>query len=246
MLNLKKWFGGKSDESSADSEPVVTFIYTYYNQKEMLRRQLENWETYPTKLKRQIRFMLVDDASKESAAELIGETSANVEVYRVLEDMYCNIGGARNLGTKVCRTEWMFHSDMDHILPPEEAGKVVALVEEDERKVYKFQRIDHETGKTKIHPGTMLLTRTVYWEIGGCDEDFVGNYGQTDIHFFYRAENVVETEMRADIQMVIDHIGETDGIDRHKGEPNRLLFEEKKASGQWSTDFVRFPWERQR
>tara|TARA_R110002096_G_scaffold173997_13_gene349656 strand:- start:1238 stop:1918 length:681 start_codon:yes stop_codon:yes gene_type:complete len=225
---------------------ALTLIYTYYNQTEMLQRQLENWASYPEELKQQIRIMLVDDCSKTPVSELVGEPDFHLEIYRVMEDMYCNIGGARNLGTKVCETEWMFHSDMDHILPPSEAEKVVALAEKNERKIYKFQRIDPESGKTKIHPGTMLLTRKVYWEVGGCDEDFVGNYGQTDIHFFYRADPVVETEMREDVQMVIHHIGETEGIDRAKREPNRLLFEQKKESGNWSTDYVRFPWEKQR
>ncbi len=225
---------------------ALTLIYTYYNQEEMLRRQLENWESYPEELKREIRVMLVDDCSKRPAAELVGETSFTLAIYRVTEDYYCNIGGARNLGTKVCETEWMFHSDMDHILPPSEAAKVLEIASRNEPKIYKFQRIDPESGKTKIHPGTMLLSRSTYWKVGGCDEDFVGNYGQTDIHFFYRAGFVVETEMREDIQMVIHHIGETAGIDRQKREPNRLLFEKKKDSGEWSTDFIRFPWEKQR
>ena len=25
-----------------------------------------------------------------------------------------------------------------------------------------------------------------YWRVGGCDEDFVGNYGHTDVHFWHR------------------------------------------------------------
>ena len=25
-----------------------------------------------------------------------------------------------------------------------------------------------------------------YWRAGGCDEDFVGNYGHTDVHFWHR------------------------------------------------------------
>lgn len=248
MKNWLQGLMGKGRESSPAPAPVVTFIYTYYNQEEMLKLQLENWSRYPAGLRGQIRFMLVDDGSRIPVRDLVGNPEVELSIYRVLVDLYCNIGGARNLGTQVAETEWILHSDMDHILPPEAAAGVVELARQNQRKIYKFQRFDPENGKTKIHPGTMLLTKTLYWEVGGCDEDFVGNYGQTDIHFFYRANQVVETEARTDIQMVIHHIGETAEIDRspEKREPNARLFEEKKRTGNWSKDYVRFPWERQR
>lgn len=236
----------KKPEPFRAATPEVTFIYTYYNQIDMLRQQLENWRNYPEGLRNRIKFMLVDDCSRRPAAELVGNPNIDLSIYRVLEDKYCNIGGARNLGTKVCETSWMLHSDMDHIIPPAAAEAMLKLAALDERKIYKFQRIDPQTGKTKIHPGTMLLTTEVYWEVGGCDEDFVGNYGQTDIHFFYRADKIIETDKREDIQMVIHHEGETKEIDRGKSEPNAKLFEEKKANESWSTEFLRFEWERQR
>ncbi len=231
---------------SPRSAPELTFIYSYYNQKEMLRQQVDHWSSYPKDLRRRIRFLLVDDGSKYPAIEQIGDPSIDLTVYRVLEDLYCNIGGARNLGTKVAETEWILHSDMDHVIPADAAQAMVELSRLNERKIYKFQRIDPVTGKTKIHPGTMLLKRSLYWEVGGCDEDFVGNYGQTDIHFFYRADQIVETEMREDIQMVIHQEGETKEIDRSKLAPNAELFAQKKATENWSTDFLRFSWERQR
>jgi len=240
---LQRLFAPKN---AVPAEPELTFIYSYYNQTEMLKLQLENWAAYPPEIRSRIHFMLVDDCSREPVVGLVGDPDYDLSVYRVMEDLYCNIGGARNLGTKVAPTEWVLHSDMDHIIPPEGAAKMLELVGLNERKIYKFQRIDPTTGKTKIHPGTMLLTRSLYWEVGGCDEDFVGNYGQTDIHFFYRADQIVETEMREDVQMVIHHVGETKEIDRAKREVNAALFAKKKETGDWSTDYVRFPWEKQR
>lgn len=40
-----------------------------------------------------------------------------------------------------------------------------------------------------FHPGVMMLRKDSYWLAGGCDEDFVGAYGQTDPHFRWRASN---------------------------------------------------------
>lgn len=242
---FQRLFG--SGENFPQTTAELTFIYTYYNQIGMLRTQLENWRCYPESLRKRIAFMLVDDCSRRPAAQLVGNPNIDLSIYRVLEDLYCNIGGARNLGTKVCQTKWMLHSDMDHVISSTAAEAMLGLAAKNERKIYKFQRIDPDTGVTKIHPGTMLLTPEVYWEVGGCDEDFVGNYGQTDIHFFKRADKIIETELRDDIQMVIHREGETP-IDRspEKLEPNRKLLEQKLASGEWSTDFLRFTWERQR
>ncbi len=227
--------------------PVLTLILTYYNQGEMLKRQLKVWEGYPAELRREMQFLIVDDCSKVPARDVIGPApkGLNLAIYRILEDKYCNIGGARNLGTQVAESEWMVHTDVDIIIPAGAAREMLSLARKNERKIYKFNRRFTDTGVMKIHPGTMLLTRTLYWEIGGCDEDFVGNYGQTDIHFFHRAKDVAETEVCQDIMMEHYGAGETEGIDRSKLEPNRLLFEEKKKTGAWSKDFLRFTWERQ-
>ncbi|VEU34093.1 unnamed protein product [Pseudo-nitzschia multistriata] len=60
-----------------------------------------------------------------------------------------------------------------------------------------FQRIGRK-GKLKNkypHPAVMLTTTDSYWAAGGCDEDFVGNYGWTDPHFFYRANESPSLEV---------------------------------------------------
>jgi hypothetical protein len=44
---------------------------------------------------------------------------------------------------------------------------------------YKFNRIKI-TGALKVHPKITLVNRRKYWDIGGCDEDFVRVYGFGD------------------------------------------------------------------
>lgn len=228
---------------AAQEKPYITVILTYYNQKNILKQQIETWNSYPDAFKQKLHFLFVDDCSKQSAAELIPENDLQISVYRVLEDKYCNIGGARNLGTHVAPTEWILHSDMDHIIPAEAMEQILALPFSSKSVIYKFNRQNIVTGEYKIHPGSMLLTRKLYWEAGGCDEDFVGNYGQTDVHFFYRADKIVRTEQRKDIVFEFYEEGETNGIERSRLEPNQRLFEKKMASDEWSEDFLRFQWE---
>jgi len=69
-----------------------------------------------------------------------------------------------------------------------------------------FQRIGKKGNlkKKSPHPAVMLSTIDSYWTAGGCDEDFVGNYGYTDPHFFYRVEKhhslkVINTHKRMDL-----------------------------------------------
>lgn len=248
---FSRFFGRSSapepePEHDSAAAPALTFIVTYYNQGTMLTRLIDGWEAWPDELKAQVKFLIVDDGSEVRAIDHAHPKTIDLAIYRVLEDKYCNIGGARNLGTKMAETEWILHTDMDHVTPAEAAAAMLGLVGENGRKIYKFIRQDRRTGATKIHPGTMLLTRSMYWEVGGCDEDFVGNYGQTDIHFFYRADQIVETEFREDIMLEFEEEGEAPVIDRSKLEPNAKLLEKKKALGNWSDDFLRFEWERVR
>ncbi|MGK3742027.1 MAG: hypothetical protein ACI8RD_000441 [Bacillariaceae sp.] len=87
------------------------------------------------------------------------------------------------------------------------SGKRNTTTTNNNNKVYGFfQRIGKNGNSKKKypHPAVMLSTTGSYWTAGGCDEDFVNNYGYTDPHFFYRVEkhhslNVVNIHERMDL-----------------------------------------------
>lgn len=57
------------------------------------------------------------------------------------------------------------------------------------RIIWKFFNQQMPDGKTfEPHPAVMLASKDAYWAVGGCDEDLVGNYGQTDILFLWKAD----------------------------------------------------------
>ena len=73
----------------------------------------------------------------------------------------------------------------------------------------------------------------------------MGNYGQTDVHFFYRANlKNINISLIEDIILEEDNDGTTKEINRTKEmlEPNKILFENKKRNGNWSTNYCRFNW----
>ena len=148
----------------------------------------------------------------------------------------------------MCGTDWMFKHDIDHLVPEESVNKMLGLTQ-NENKVYKFYRHNGTdiSSPNKIAPGQFMIKIKDFWKIGGWDEDFCGHYGQNDPAFFWRSKGIVETEERYDINMIIDSDGETPSIDRKDRkdrEHNINLFEEKKRTGNWSGEFLRFDWEK--
>jgi len=256
-MNLKKLISKAYLRSKAQSSiskgdlkshsKLLTVILTYYNQVNVLEKQVKYWLDLAGDVTRRITFLIVDDGSEKSAAEAVKHVpnidDLSLQIFRIHEDKYCNIGGARNLGSLVAFTEWILHTDVDIVLREDALRRILQIIGRDKRKIHRFNR-QYENGSTKIHPGTMLLPRSLYWEVGGCDEDFVGNYGQTDVHFIYRAKKIVPVKTHKNIMLGFRSDGETKEIDRSKLVPNEQLFMEKMATGSWSSDFFRFTWSR--
>ena len=51
----------------------------------------------------------------------------DIHMYRVKEDLYCNIAGVRNLGAKECKTPYMMIIDMDTVVTPVMSTELVKL-----------------------------------------------------------------------------------------------------------------------
>jgi hypothetical protein len=211
----------------------------------MLKKQLELWESYSDDIKSKVKFVIIDDGSSKEAIDYIDMPDIDLSVYRIKDDIYWNHPGAVNLGAKVCETDWMFKHDIDHTIPEESLYKMLELTTT-MGNVYKFYRNNgtKKSNPNKIIPGQYMIRVLDFWRIGGCDEDFCGNYGQTDPAFFWRARGIIRLEERYDIEMIIDEEGETLDIDRSKRDVNAKLFEEKKRTGEWSYEFLRFDWEK--
>lgn len=171
----------------------LTLIVPYYRNVGMLRRQLVEWEQYPDRL----QIILVDDGSPEAAAPVVDSMAssalrARLRVYRVDVDIPWNRGGARNLGALKAETPWLLHVDIDHLLPAPCAEALFNAAVASNRW-YRFTRwrrgaadetrkkdalpTDAVYGEIKPHIDSYLLPRTLYWQVGGYDEDYSGCLG---------------------------------------------------------------------
>ena len=172
----------------------------------------------------------------------------DVQVVAVQEHLDWNIGGKRNLLMHVADSwhvdSWVLLTDMDMKISESffKSCLDIILDSSSERKLHKFQR-QKPTGGMKPHPGTWLMKTGLYWQSGGCDEDFVGSYGQTDPHFDYRAkktnhDDVVELH---DNMVLIEMDQKKTG--NRRIQRNAELFTLKKQDKiRWSNDYLRFAW----
>ena len=154
----------------------ITIILSYYNQaKEVLIRHIDNWKQF-TNIN-EFTFFIIDDCSKIPVNKLLEDcdlSNLDLHLYRVEEDLYCNIAGVRNLGAQECNTPYMVILDMDTVINNEMSNKLLLLAEKNinRNNVYKFNRLvptpDGLSFQTKHkkhnkpHPAVCLIRKKDY------------------------------------------------------------------------------------
>ena len=263
----------------------ITILLSYYNQGyEIIKKHIDLWKSYGADLLKHFKFIIIDDCSLKKPLidldlHLEGEieNGLDISVYRVLDDLYCNISGVRNLGAKVCDTKWMLILDMDCLVGIDMARALVDIILSEEggngngKKCYKFNRRvlgnSEHSKHLKVHPAICLIRVADYWNIGGCEEDLVGNYGSTDPCFWLRAKGKVSVIVRKDI--FIDYIDEGEADINRDNSKNSFIFAKRKKYVDicskiekglvyggvgdlkrlrkgygWSDKYVRFRWDK--
>lgn len=236
-----------------------TLIVPFYRNVEMLRRQAAAWAEYPDNVK----VLLVDDGSPERAEDVIAELSyspGNLSIYRIDVDIPWNRGGARNLGTQEARTEWVVHVDIDHLLTPDQAEKLVAFFPK-RRKWYKFRRFrvgkadetrmkddiprEQEYGEIHPHMDSYLIQKELYWEAGGYNENFSGCLGGgSDFLRILGALSepaVLMTSLEVYTRSVVKDASDF-ALSRGKGEYAKRRAEMRRTNTLKGANPIRFKW----
>jgi len=195
---------------------MITVLYTYFGQRERIQGILEQG----------LKTVIVDDCSKEPLGPLDG-----VKVVRVTDDIKWNQPGARNLGFHIS-DGWILCADIDHLVTKENMEQL----EKTELKrgcVYYLGRED--TNSVNIY----VIHKDDFEKIGGYDEDFCGNYGYDDIHFYNKCVRLLEVhELRHIKAKVYAKESSSEGV---RDSTHNL--EVIKRKGVESTPRLRFNWE---
>lgn len=158
----------------------LTIAMPYYEAPQMLIEQLRWWEDYATE-KMPVSIVIVDDGSPKNPAQhtLIMEKippGLSLEVYRVKENIPWNHAGARNLAMHVVKTKWILLTDIDHLLLPWSVKKLLQQ-QLDPSMVYqppRYDRVDGIPMRFKRHIDSYIITKDLFWEVGGYDETLAG------------------------------------------------------------------------
>lgn len=129
------------------------------------------------------------------------DTPLRIRVARIATEKAWNIGGARNLAFFLADTTRALLLDLDIQIPEESIqdalswptkNKTHTLAHRFNRKLLKKKKKkgnkdgDGDRDSYRVHPAIAVLDVDAYWQSGGCDEDFCGSYGYTDVHFWLR------------------------------------------------------------
>lgn len=228
---------------------LITICLSYFNQNEILKKHIKAWKSFPAAAKERLNFSVIDDHSKIPAVEVLNDidlSDIDLSIYRVEDDIFCNMSGVKNLSAKVCETEWMLELDMDTMASAESVEKMLKKAEGSGKgEAFRFNRRVEDSQHEKndiVHPFVCLIRKDDFWRAGGCDEDFAGSYGYTDAGFWHKSKDLITVEECRDIYL--DYLPEGNSEIVRNTKRNHKLLKSKKKSGKWSTDYIRFKWKK--
>lgn len=241
---------------------MITLVMPFYMNSEMLALHYATWAEWPTKAKRAISIVLVDDGSPEPAIDVPRPAGLpNLRIYRVKEDRPWHQHAARNLGAHVAKGPWLLLTDMDHVLEADAARGLVKRVGAlDPWTAYFLHRIEANNrmptigkdGQAKPHPNSFVMARELYWRAGGYDEDYCGIYG-TDGLFKARLFTIADRGFLKHVPLVrywrdILPDASTTTLQRKEGREagaKERVRREKEARGEADkVTVLNFEWER--
>jgi hypothetical protein len=233
----------------------LQIVFPYYDNAQMLEKHIEVWKSWPRDLQRKVRVVIVDDGSEKQPALPVlqpHELPVELMLFRILINIRWNQNGARNLAMTHVDDGWVLSTDADHVIPESQLRALLSL-SLDPKMYYRPGRrqFGHEKTVYKRHPNSYVLTKELYWRIGGYDEDFAGYYGsdctfRNALKFFSKGKEIDPYLVVYNEKDIPD--ANTTEFDRKTGPyyaPNVPALALKRRSIYKPDNPIRFPWERQ-
>lgn len=220
----------------------VTISYNYYEDPISLKAVLD-WhknDHVPG-----INFTIIDDGSSKHPLNA-DQIPPHWNIYRITEDVGWNNEGAKNLAMHVSDTEWNLIGDADHPVRHHSVRSLPSLVDTlDPTIAYRPVRM---VGK-KRGINCFLLTKTLFWDIGGYDETYQGLYGyDCTLDFALKERDALNNHFET---VELDAIADRSTLTRTQKTAQCAKFWEKHEAvknGEIEADprRLKFTWERVR
>lgn len=170
----------KVSVSLGDTPKHLTLVIPYYECPQFFAEQIAHWRTFAEDLRLHVAAIVVDDGSPVPAA-LPDDLPFQIRLFRIQQDIRWNWLAARNIGAHHASDGWLLLTDMDHRIP-EATLRAVLYGQHDPKTVYAFSRQEHTGEVINPHSASFLMTRAMFWRIGGYDERFSGYYGTDGLY----------------------------------------------------------------
>ena len=231
---------------------MFSFITHVRNQPQAVAAQQALWHAQPTP---PVELILIDDCSSR---ELAPRPCPPWRLARSIDPLVWNYG-VKNLGAQLATRPWMLFTNVDHLLTPQVAWQINALLRTDppSRRYFRLWRKSNVPGaiarfSDRPHIGTILIHRDAFEAIGGYDEDFCGAYGHDDTFMQWCLQQQgFHENVRREIVMenISDSLSIPDADFRLRAEwprdlkrNNALLAKKQRGAAKAAQPRVRFDW----
>lgn len=194
---------------------MFTILYTYFGQKERLENIVNQG----------LKTIIIDDCSFEPLGPIDG-----IKVVRIMDDIKWNQPGARNLGFHLS-DGWVICADIDHLVTKENIEEL-EKIDLKRGTIYYLGRED--TNSVNIY----VIHKDDFEFVGGYDEDFCGNYGFDDIHFFNKCKSLLNVQELRNIKVKVFAKESSSVGDRNTTHNLNLI----RKKGIEPTQRLRFNW----
>lgn len=236
---------------------LLSLIYTYYESPLMYQRQVEEWRKYPDNIKKGIEICVTDDCSSQNMITR-PDIDIDMRVFRITKRVLWNLYAGRNIGVSNSTGRWLLLSDIDLVVSVKSIKQIWnKLGKLNEDRIYRFNRVDAITGEPrKLHGFTFLMTRDLFFRIGGYDEEYSGVYHNMCALYFKQIEQYYNRHDNLFEHLPIDLLyydnnaipdaSKSDCFAKSKWKDDRrcaLITRRKKAQGRMGTvKTLQFPY----
>jgi len=194
--------------TDAPTPKPITLVMPYYDCPRFFAQQIAHWWTYPDTIRGHLSAVIVDDGSPEPAHVLRQQTVPfPIRLFRIEQDVRWNWLAARNIGAHHAPVGWLLVTDMDHQVPAV-TMRAVIQGQHDPQIVYAFSRREHTGDVITPHSASFLMTRELFWRIGGYDETLSGFYG-TDGEYRRRVAKVAPIHVLTDALVRYEYVADS-------------------------------------
>lgn len=221
----------------------LTLIIPYYEQPVFFARQLAHWASLPAHVSDHLSIIVVDDGSPDAPAASVPRPALRrFRLFRIEQDVRWNWLAARNIGFHHAPDGWCLVTDMDHMVPVETFEACIYGVH-DTRVAYGFSRREHTGAVVHSHSASFLMTRDLFWAVGGYDETLSGHYG-TDGDYRRRLAKVAKLAILTDVLERHEFVADASTTKYLRKQPedaavSRLV---KARPRDWTPKVLSFPY----